>query len=379
MKSALLAAPLAPALIIAIGKAARLMAEAALAQIGGAVPTLVVTNYENARALKGAEVLAAGHPIPDENGAKAAQRVMQLLEELPAESHVLALISGGGSALLPAPPPGISLADKAELNRLLLGSGAAINEMNMVRQQVSLIKGGGLLRLAAPAKIHALILSDVIGNDLRAIASGPTVAPIGTRKEARNVLKNLGIWAQVPASIAAYLNSDEAASSALPEAQNTLIGSNEISVAAMAKSASGAHVASSSLVGDVGAAASEILRNTAPGTYLFGGETTVELRGDGLGGRNQELALRVALGAKAAGWGKFTFLSGGTDGRDGPTDAAGGIVDENSITRMVAAGIDPQNALQNNDSYHALQASDDLLQIGATGTNVADLQVLILE
>jgi glycerate 2-kinase len=246
VKSALLAAPLAPALIIAIGKAARLMAEAALAQIGGAVPTLVVTNYENARALKGAEVLAAGHPIPDENGAKAAQRVMQLLEELPAESHVLALISGGGSALLPAPPPGISLADKAELNRLLLGSGAAINEMNMVRQQVSLIKGGGLLRLAAPAKIHALILSDVIGNDLRAIASGPTVAPIGTRKEARNVLKNLGIWAQVPASIAAYLNSDEAASSALPEAQNTLIGSNEISVAAMAKSASGAHVASSS-------------------------------------------------------------------------------------------------------------------------------------
>lgn len=379
VEAALNAAPIRPVLILAVGKAARVMAQAALAQIGAPVPTIIVTNYENASPLDGAEVYAAGHPIPDENGAKAAARVAQALQNLPADSTVLALISGGGSALLPAPPKGISLADKAALNQLLLGSGAPINVMNLVRQQVSDIKGGGLLRLAAPAKIHALILSDVIGNDLRAIASGPTVAPIGTRKDAREAIENLGLWAHLPQSIAAHLSAEEPLRAPLPEAQNTLIGSNEISVDAMAKAAPDAICGPTPLVSDVGAAAQEILGLQKPGTYLFGGETTVVLRGTGLGGRNQELALRIALGAQKAVWRKFTFLSGGTDGRDGPTDAAGGIVDETSVERMRAGGVDPQAALQNNDSYHALAASGDLLKIGATGTNVADLQVLIIE
>ncbi|MGH1329245.1 MAG: glycerate kinase type-2 family protein [Paracoccaceae bacterium] len=383
VKQALASAPIAPALILAIGKGARLMAKAAQEQIKAAghapAPTLIVTNYENARPLKGAELLAAGHPIPDENGARAAKRLIQALHALPEDAVVLALISGGGSALLPAPPPGITLADKAELNRLLLGSGAPIEAMNLVRQQVSLIKGGGLLRLAAPAQIQALILSDVIGNDLRAIASGPTTAPIGSRKDACQLLENAGLWAQLPASIAAHLSAEQPAHKPLPKAQNILIGSNELSVAAMAKAAPGAHIAPKPLIGDVGHAAQDILNLRAPGIYLFGGETTVELRGSGLGGRNQELALRIALGAQKAGWGTFTFLSGGTDGRDGPTDAAGGIVDAGSLERMRARGIDPIASLQNNDSYHALKASDDLLMIGATGTNVADLQVLILE
>lgn len=378
VQMALKAAPIQPALIVAIGKAARLMAKAARDELDGPVPMLVVTNYENAGPLDGAEVLTAGHPIPDENSVKAARRVLQCLQDLPSESDVLLLISGGGSALVAAPVSGITLSDKAVLSRLMLASGATINEMNLVRQQISEIKGGGLLRLSAPANIQALILSDVIGNDLRAVASGPTVAPIGTRKQARELLADWGLLEQVPVSISALLNADQAPRAALPAAKNILIGSNEISVGAMAKAAPEARRAPQPLVGDVGAAAQQILQHTIAGIYLFGGETTVDLRGTGRGGRNQELALRVALGAKGAGWRKFVFLSGGTDGRDGPTDAAGGIVDEGSIARMHAAGIDPHAALRNNDSYHALQASNDLLKIGATGTNVADLQVLII-
>ncbi|MEZ5911432.1 MAG: glycerate-2-kinase family protein [Paracoccaceae bacterium] len=193
-------APLAPGLrwhVIAIGKAARRMAEAALARVDAA-SALVVTNYENAAPLPGAEVLAAGHPVPDENGARAGQRVLARLAELGPGDAVLALISGGGSALLPAPAEGMTLADKAEVNRLLLASGAEIGQMNLIRQQLSRLKGGGFLAAAAPAPVRALILSDVVGDDLRAIASGPTVAPLGTRAEASAILRDLGLWERLP-------------------------------------------------------------------------------------------------------------------------------------------------------------------------------------
>lgn len=362
-----------PARLLAIGKAARRMAGAALAVLGP-VPALVVTNDENAGDLSGATVLAAGHPVPDARGEAAARAVEAAVAGLSAQDRVLCLISGGGSALLPAPVPGLTLADKQEVSRLLLASGADIADLNLVRQQLSRLKGGGLLRAAAPATVTALILSDVVGDDLRVIASGPTVAPIGTRAGAAARLRALGLWDRLPPAVARHLSAPAPALPPLPAAENRLVGSNALSIAAMAAAAPGA-VVHPVLDGDVAAAAARIAA-CGPGVHLFGGETTVRLTGRGRGGRNQELALRVAL--LAQDWrGPWVFLSGGTDGRDGPTDAAGGIVDQGSLARMAAAGIDPLARLAENDSHPALAAAHDLLVTGGTGTNVADLQVLI--
>lgn len=365
-----------PDLILAIGKAAGVMAATALDTLGP-TETIVITNDENAYPLARATVLAASHPVPDARGADAAERVLARLAQMQPGQRILALISGGGSALLPAPVAGVSLADKAEVNRLLLASGAEITLMNLVRQQLSQLKGGGLLRAAGPAHVTALILSDVVGDDLRAIASGPTVSPLGTRAEARSILQNHAVWDQLPASVRAHLQAPEPVLPPLPTADNILIGSNDLSVRAMADAAPGATVAATPLTGDVAEAAGRVLAS-GPGITLFGGETTVVLKGRGRGGRNQELALRVALLAEAQGWSApWTFLSAGTDGRDGPTDAAGAIVDQGSLSRMRSAGIDPVARLSQNDSNPCLAASDDLLIIGGTGTNVADLQVLI--
>ena len=364
-------------LIVAVGKAAMRMAEAAVERVSEGVDVIVITNYENAHSLDYAEVYAAGHPVPDLAGAKAAQNVITKLKALDVQDRVLALISGGGSALMPAPVDGITLAEKAEVNRLLLGCGAEIGEMNLVRQQLSKLKGGGMLRLAAPAQLRALILSDVVGDDLRIIASGPTVGPVGRPKQAVELLKSYGIWEQTPTGIKTRLTTTAPDYPVLTKIENQLIGSNPISVAAMKTAAPEAQLCNEPLVGDVSQAA-EIIAKSTKGITLFGGETTVQIKGSGLGGRNQELALRLALLAEKQGWqGDWVFLSGGTDGRDGPCDAAGGLVDSTTLTRMRAAGISPEKWLANNDSYHALQASKDLLMTGATGTNVADLQVLI--
>lgn len=376
VERALVAAPIPrPAgkrVVLAVGKAAFAM----LSGLDTADDLVIaVTNPENAKERGNTEIFLASHPVPDQVGAAASRRIIQVLAGLDANDQVLALISGGGSALLPAPVDGVSLDEKAQVNRLLLGSGADIVEMNLVRQQLSRLKGGGLTRLAAPAPVTALILSDVVGDDLRAIASGPTVAPIGTRTDAARICKARGIWGDLPASVQAHL-ATEAAAQPVPAADNRLVGSNGQSVAAMAAAAPGAIVHDTPLEGDVAAAAAHILAQP-PGIHLFGGETTVQLAGDGLGGRNQELALRVAAGAAGAGWRDFVFLSGGTDGRDGPTDAAGGLVDQGTMARAEAAGFDVLAQLARNNSSPVLKAAGDLVITGGTGTNVADLQVLI--
>ena len=371
-------------IVIAVGKAAVPMAEEALRHLKGApVRALVVTNYENARPVAGAQVMASGHPVPDENGAKAGASVAALLEGATAADRVVALISGGGSALLPAPAPGLGLADKVAANRLLLAHGYEITEINLIRQQLSRLKGGGMLRLAAPAPVDAFILSDVIGDDLRAIASGPTVAPLGTRADARRLLQDGGVWAALPAGVRAHLEAPEADALPLPQARNLLIGSNRKSLEAIrAARADGGEIISDRLTGDVGDAAAEVIaaaRRARPGAacLIFGGETTVVLKGEGRGGRNQELALRVALAMPDLGR-DWVFLSGGTDGRDGPTEAAGGIVDAGTRRRIVAAGGDAEALLAQNDSNRALALAGDLLITGATGTNVADVQILLL-
>ena len=361
-------------LIIGVGKAARGMTEAALPFVAPGTRAIVVTNYENEAPLSGAEVYGAGHPVPDHNGAHAADVVCKALGQ--AKGGVLALISGGGSALLPAPVEGLTLNDEATVNKLLLASGADISQMNLVRQQLSRLKGGGMLRLA-DAPVQALILSDVVGDDLRVIASGPTVAPLGTSTDACNALKALEVWSDCPVNVQSYL-SEERPEAKLREARNILVGSNAMSVKAMAEAASGAHVAPWSLEGDVADAANRLVSwADKPGLYVFGGETTVRLTGMGRGGRNQELALRVAQAAKVAGWRPFVYLQGGSDGRDGPTDAAGGLVDDGTLDRIAAAGLDLDAILAENDSYRALESAGDLLVTGATGTNVADLGVLI--
>lgn len=372
-------------LVIAIGKAAPLMLRAALDHITGPVTALGVTHHENTDQIPGITILTAGHPVPDADGLRAGEQILRLLDAAGPDDQVIALISGGGSALVPAPVPPLTLADKQMVNRILLESGLDITAMNLVRQSLSHLKGGGFLRHAAPAPMTALILSDVIGDDLRAIASGPTVAPLGSRSDATKLLRHHNILDLLPDAAQQALAST-GDTTALPNATNTLVGSNRQSLNAMRKAATGwsAQIVSDSLTGDVADAAKTILRAaqdtlvTTPTALIFGGETTVQIRGTGRGGRNQELALRVALAAENNLPKNWVFLSGGTDGRDGPTDAAGGLVDPGTARRISATGVDAHSLLANNDSYAALLASNDLLITGATGTNVADVQVMLL-
>ena len=374
VRTALAEDPFEPALIVSVGKAAMRMAEAALDTLGRGARCLVITNYENARDLDGAEVFASGHPIPDENGAKASQAVLDALDA--GAGPVLALISGGGSALLPAPAKGISLEEKAEVNRLLLASGADIRQMNLVRQQLSRLKGGGFIVSAEPHPVRALILSDVVGDDLSTIASGPTAPSLGTAGDAIQMLKRFGLWDYISDSVRDHLAA-VGRIRRLKSGDNRLIGSNTQSLRAIAAEIEGVTLLADPVEGDVAEAARLICDQAAKsGFTLWGGETTVQIKGKGKGGRNQELALRIAVEAGKRGWGEWMCLQAGTDGRDGPTDAAGAIVDQGTLGRIAAKGGDIGMYLANNDSYTALSLSGDLLVTGATGTNVSDIGIL---
>lgn len=373
--------------LLAVGKAALPMMREALQLLPDAGPALVITNPENHAELPGAQVICGAHPVPDETSAAAGQAAIDLVRDLGPDDRLIALISGGGSALMVAPAAGLTLPDKAQVNQLLLASGMDISDMNLIRQQLSQLKGGGLLHHAAPARVEAFILSDVIGDDLRAIASGPTVAPMGSPAQAQSLLQAAGLWPQLPAAVRDHLtHAQQPGQDQPPAATNTLIGSNRHSLKAMLVAIPAeweASIISDQLTGDVAQAAETILAaaKTAaqdrPVALIFGGETTVQLRGTGLGGRNQELALRMAqLGADQLS-GNWLFLSGGTDGRDGPTPAAGGIATPQTWARIRAAGLSPDDLLANNDSHAALQAADALLMTGGTGTNVADVQVFL--
>lgn len=383
-------------LIIALGKAANAMAETCLKALPDGTPfeALVVTNYENAKAIEGASCFAAGHPVPDAQGLAAGQAIIDLLEGAKAEDQVIVLISGGGSALVPAPIDGISLEDKIAVNKLLLANGYAIHEMNLVRQTLSKLKGGGLSQLAHPAKVQSYILSDVVGDDLSTIASGPTSPPLGTAKDALALFADKGLLEALPGAVRTALETKasaekDSAPTDLSNSSNHLIGSNAISLEAILDALPMGWrglILDDLLEGDVEEVA-PMLRDAvaeAPShhrtAYIWGGETTVTLKGDGKGGRNQELAARFAMAAEAEPiTGRWVFLSGGTDGRDGPTDSAGGLVDPDSLARMRDADMDPAALLANNDSYKALKASGDHIEIGATGTNVADIQICLID
>lgn len=361
-------------IIIALGKAAVPMLREALIHLPDA-KSILITNAENKTEMAGIEIFNAGHPVPDQIGELAGKAVMAALDGATDQDCIIALISGGGSAMLPAPVSGVTLAEKMQVSTLLLAGGYSITGMNLVRQHLSRLKGGGFLR--TKASVHAYILSDVIGDDLRVIASGPTTEPIGTRADAVALLQP--IWADLPLSVQNHLMQPAPKFTKRRPAQNHLIGSNGHSLnAVLAAAPQGALIRNDALIGDVSDAARQIAQAAwdAPKDaqcMIFGGETTVTLRGTGRGGRNQELALRVALELQDFDR-EWVFLSGGTDGRDGPTDAAGGIVDSNSLGRMT----NPLADLANNASYDALLSSNDLLITGGTGTNVADVQIMLI-
>lgn len=390
--------------LISFGKAACPMMKASVDIIPAHLigHAIAVTNYENVQPVSGVNVIGAGHPLPDEAGFNAAKQVAEIAQAAQAGELVLVLVSGGGSALIPYPVDSVTLADKIRTTDLLLASGVTINEINCVRKHLSQLKGGGLAKLIAPADCHALILSDVIGDDLSAIASGPTGPDETTFADAVNLLQEKSIWDKVPQSVRQYLENGQqgkaretpkASDPCFAKSSNSLIGSNRISVNATMKAARSlgfeAILYSDKLCGEARDEAEKLmqfaiaqLRETGnkPIAILAGGETTVTLKGTGRGGRNQEMALALAIQANQQGFdGNWVFLSGGTDGRDGPTDAAGGMVDSGTIQRILDAAMNPSDLLANNDSFTALRASKDLLIIGATGTNVADLQILLIQ
>ena len=373
--------------IVAVGKAACKMASYTINHLpqGADFTAIAVTNFDNVEAVKGCEVLAASHPVPCEKGLQAGRKVISLLTSATEQDIVIMLISGGASALLPVPVSGIGLYHKVQVNNLLLSSGLDIYETNLVRQSLSALKGGGGLKLAYPAEVHSYIMSDVLGDDLRVVGSGPSTGSVGTTTDARRCLIEKGIYTKLPNLVRQHFeNAQPEKPHAFPDNAH-LIASNQTSLREMALAAS-ATIISAPLIGDVQIAAEEVIRqvkerkSSKPISLAFGGETTVTLTGNGKGGRNQELALRVACVAKAAGFDfPWCFLSGGTDGRDGPTDAAGAVVDGNTVCRARVADVDINAHLQENDSYAALDASNDLLITGSTGTNVADLQLFLAD
>lgn len=378
--------------LVAFGKAAVPMMQAALPLVSGKLKRAVaLTNYENATDVDGCEMFAAGHPIPDENGVRGAGEIEKAVASVGEGDLALVLVSGGGSALLCAPAPGVSLADKMALNTALIRSGADITEINTVRSMVSRLKGGRLARLAHRGRLVALVLSDVPGDDLTIIASGPTVPSRATAASAVAVLRKYGLFDSLPDAIARHLSEigpSETLGAPIDHAKSIIIGSNRMSLEAAEAAASAAGYATlpgfAWLEGEVSAAAAE-LHALAGGAgagriaIVSGGEPVVVLSGSGKGGRNQELALRFAMVNETAPLSRpWTFLSGGTDGRDGPTEAAGAVVDSGTPGRMRHAGIDIAARLADNDSNPALEASGDLLMTGGTGTNVADIQIILL-
>jgi len=381
--------------VLAVGKAAFGMTEAAVEALGEQVrpADVLVVTHDEAKRPGSFEVLRSGHPLPDERGHAAARQFQRRAAALGAGDLALVLISGGASALLPAPAPGVGLEDKVEVTRQLLRGAATIHELNAVRKHLSTTKGGGLLRQLRPAQVATLALSDVIDDDPSVIGSGPTAPDSSTFKDALAVLERCGVAGTCPAPVRERLEAgargelEETPKPGDPifdEAVYRIVGGNRTSVQVMAAACgAGVDVEPEPLEGEarvVGAMLAARCAATPFRAWVAGGETTVTVRGGGTGGRNQELALAFALAAAESSLRDrhdWVFLAAGTDGRDGPTDAAGGVVDASTIDRIRNAGVDPVAALDDNDSYRALHAGGALLRTGATGTNVADTAVFL--
>jgi glycerate 2-kinase len=383
--------------VVAIGKAGAPMARAAAEALGDCISRIVVVVKDGHGEAPTAsiETYEAGHPVPDQRSLRAATRVLQCVAGLTADDLVIVLLSGGGSALMALPVAGVSLADMQQLTKLLLGCGAGITEINTLRKHLEQTKGGGLARAAGAARIAALVLSDVVGDPLDVIASGPTYPDPTTYHDAYALLEHYQILQQVPPPIVDHLRSGMAG--VIPETlkphdpqvqhiQHTLVGNNRIAALAGKTAAEQAGMQAclltTRLQGEARLAAgflAAIMQEAAisgnplarPGCLIAGGETTVTLHGNGRGGRNQELAL--ALVAPLAGLRDIVAVALATDGGDGPTDAAGAVVSGDTQARAEGLGLRASEYLERNDAYRYFAALDDLLKPGPTRTNVNDL------
>ena len=383
------------------GKAAAPMALALKTSLGARIRYgVIVVKYGHKLQLEKIKVIEAGHPIPDEAGLEGARQIAELARRCSASDLLFFLVSGGGSSLLPYPAGGLSLQDKQRTTDALLRSGARIQEVNAVRKHISQIKGGRLAQLAAPARIISLALSDVISDSLGAIASGPTAPDSSTYADCLQIIRQYGVRSQIPPAVIHLLQrgvegriaeTPKPGDGSFRQVQNIIVGDNRTALTAAERRARalGYHstVLSSSVEGESRTVAKshsalikEIMRIrravSPPACFLSGGETTVTVRGEGLGGRNQEFCLAAAI--EIDGLHGVVILSGGTDGTDGPTDAAGAIVDGSTAARGRAKDLDAGIYLSRNDSYHFLRATDDLLITGPTLTNVMDLQVTLV-
>ncbi len=388
--------------LVAAGKAAVPMA-LAIEEILGRVLNagLVITKHGHtggARRLR-SRVWEAAHPIPDSAGQEAAKAIEELLRQLNARDLLLLAVSGGASALLPAPASPLTLAAKQETTDLLLHAGANIHQLNTVRKHLSFLKGGRLASLAHPATVLALLLSDVVGDSIGTIGSGLAAPDPTSFADALTVVHSLGLLDRVPVEVRSHLESGASGRIAetpkpgdpiFDNVHNLVIGSNRLALTAAARRARELGyrtlILSSSLEGETREVArthAQILREIAasgnpikpPACILSGGETTVTVRGPGKGGRNQEFALAAALGI--AGLKNVTVLSAGTDGTDGPTDAAGAFSTGSTIERAQELELSAADSLAHNDSYPFFDALDDLIRTGPTGTNVMDVHVML--
>lgn len=390
--------PLAPkgrTIVIGAGKASAAMAQALEAHWPGPLEGLVITRYGYAVPCERIEIVEAAHPVPDAAGLEATARVRQLVSGLTEDDLVIALISGGGSALLVAPGEGISLADKQAVNAALLKSGANIAEMNCVRRHLSQVKGGRLAAACHPARVVTLLISDVPGDNPVDIASGPTVADPTTRADALAIIERYRI--AVPDNVRAFLAKDEAESikpgdARLQNITTRIITAPQIALEAAAKVAEAAgytpYILGDSLEGearDLGLAMAGIARQVAqrgqpfktPCVVLSGGETTVTVTGSGRGGRNVEFLLSLAVALD--GLPGVHAIAGDTDGVDGAEEIAGAIIAPDTLARAWAAGIQPRKSLDNNDGHGFFQALGDSVITGPTLTNVNDFRAIIID
>lgn len=369
-------------LLVAAGKAAWQMAHAAVEALGRVDGGVVVTKYKHVRGeILGVNCYEAGHPVPDENSFAATEKALELVRGLAAEDTVLFLLSGGGSALFEKPLlPGTELQD---ITGQLLASGADIVEMNTIRKRLSGVKGGRFAQACAPAQVFSIVLSDILGDPLDMIASGPAYPDSASCAQALDIAKRYGLRL----SERAWALLAQETPKTLENVETQITGSVRELCAAAAAACEALGYEPMILTDclccearEAGSMLASIARTHARDgknlAFLMGGETVVHLRGKGLGGRNQEIALSAALGIE--GLSNVLVFSAGSDGTDGPTDAAGGIADGETAQLMRQKGVDAVQSLNDNDAYHALGAVGGLLKTGATGTNVNDVTVLLL-
>ena len=374
--------------VIGAGKASAAMARAVERALGRRIAGGLV-NIPEGRwpKLRSIELNPCGHPLPDKRGEAGARRMLEIARGAGENDLIICLISGGASALLPLPAPGMTLARKRRITQTLLRSGATIQEMNAVRKHLSAIKGGQLAAAAFPATVLTLILSDVVGDDPAVIGSGPTVADPSTRKDAMRILKKY----RIPLAGVTLQENPKPGDPRLARAHFEIVGSNRQAIRAAAARARALGYRTLALSATVEGEARSVAQTHAtvarqiltkgkpiksPACLLAGGETTVTVRGKGKGGRNQEYVLAAALALENAG--PVTILSAGTDGIDGPTDAAGSFADSETAARAAAQGLDARGFLDNNDSYHFFERMNSLIKTGPTGTNVMDVQVMLI-